>query len=51
MKATVKIGDSEWKTSIWFDTKHQTYLLPLKAAIRKKEHIEMDKEVETIIWL
>lgn len=53
MKVTVKIGGSEWKTSIWFDTKHDTYLLPVKAAIRKKERIEMEvgKEVKTTIWI
>ena len=53
MKVAVKIGESEWKTSIWFDTKHDTYLLPVKAAIRKKEKIEMvvGKEVETTIWI
>lgn len=51
MKVTVKIGNSEWQTAIWFDTKHNTYLLPLKADIRKKEKIEIGKEVETIIWI
>ncbi len=49
MKVTAKIGNSEWQTSIWFDTKHETYILPLKAEIRKKEKIEIDKEVEVII--
>ncbi len=49
MKVSAKIGNSEWKTSIWFDTKHETYILPLKAEIRKKEKIEIDKEVEVII--
>jgi hypothetical protein len=51
MKVTAKIGGNEWKTAIWFDTKHDTYLLPLKAEIRKKENIEIDKEVETTIWI
>lgn len=53
MKVTVKIGESIWKTSVWFDTKHDTYLLPVKAAIRKKEKLEMEvgKEVATIIWI
>ena len=41
MKVTAKIGGSEWKTSIWFDMENDTYLLPVKAAIRKKENIEM----------
>lgn len=39
MKVNVKVGASEWRTSIWFDTKHDTYLLPLNAKIRKKENI------------
>ena len=53
MKVTAKIGDSEWKTSIWFDTKNDTYLLPIKAQIRKKEKIEMEigNEVKTTIWV
>lgn len=43
LKMTAKIGETEWKTAIWFDTKKNTYLLPLKAEIRKKERIELDK--------
>jgi len=26
LKATAKIGNSEWNTAIWFDTKSNTYL-------------------------
>jgi hypothetical protein len=51
MKASAKIGASEWETAIWFDTKHKTYLLPLKAEIRKKENIEINKDVEITIWI
>jgi len=53
MKVTAKIGGSEWKTSIWFDTKNDTYLLPIKAEIRKKEKIEMEigNEIKTTIWV
>jgi hypothetical protein len=51
MKASAKIGNTEWETAIWFDTKHKTYLLPLKAEIRKKENIEIDKDVEITIWI
>jgi hypothetical protein len=53
MKVLVKIGNSEWKTSIWFDTKNDTYLLPVKAEIRKKEKIDMEvgKEVDVTIWI
>ena len=51
MKITAKIGNSEWKTDIWFDTKQDTYLLPLKAVIRKKENIVLDKVVEITIYV
>jgi len=51
MKATAKIGKTEWKTSIWFDTKHDTYLMPIKAEIRKKEKIKLNQSVDVIIWL
>jgi hypothetical protein len=51
MKVTAKIENSQWETAIWFDTKQNTYLLPLKAEIRRKESIEANKQVETIIWI
>jgi len=51
LKAIAKIGYSEWKTAIWFDTKLNTYLLPLKLEIRKKENLSIDKEVEAILWI
>lgn len=35
MKATAKKGNTKWQTAIWFDTKQDTYLLPLKAIVRK----------------
>ena len=41
----------QWETAIWFDTKLDTYLLPLKAEIRKKEKITTDKEIEIMIWI
>ncbi len=51
LKITAKIGNTEWATAIWFDTKSDTYLLPLKTEIRKKEHIEIDNEVDITIWI
>ena len=51
LKAIAKIGDSEWKTAIWFDTKQQTYFLPIKAEIRKREKIGADNEVEVTLWI
>lgn len=51
MKATAKVGNSQWGTAIWFDTKQDTYLLPIKALIRKKEAIVLDEDVEISIWV
>ncbi len=35
----VTLGKTSWKTSIFPDKKSGTYLLPLKAEVRKKEKI------------
>jgi Domain of unknown function (DUF1905) len=51
LKAITKIGNSEWNTAIWFDTKHHTYLLPIKAEIRRKEKIDLNQILEPSIWL
>ena len=51
LKMTAKIGTTHWETASWFDIKLGTYLLPLKAEIRKKEKIETEKEVEIMIWI
>lgn len=50
LKAVAKTGNSKWKTAIWFDTKINTYLLPLKAEIRKKEAITAGKTIQITLW-
>ncbi len=51
MKVTAQVGDTAWRTAIWFDTKSNTYLMPVKAEIRKKERVEAGKEIEVTIWI
>lgn len=51
LKASAKIGDLEWKTAIWFDTKQSTYLLPLKAAIRMKFKLENGQMIEVSVFV
>lgn len=51
LKAQAKIKNSQWDTAIWFDTKMGTYLLPLKAEIRKKEKIVPGKMIDVLILL
>ena len=41
VKVEASIGKTNWKTSIFWDKKAASYLLPLKAEVRKKEHIQM----------
>lgn len=40
-----KIGKTVWKTSIFPDSKSGTYILPLKALVRKSEGIFQDDAV------
>lgn len=51
LKATAEIGNSKWDTAIWFDTKLNTYLLPIKATIRAHEKISAGDTVRACIWL
>jgi hypothetical protein len=47
----VTIGKTTWRTSIFYDTKAGTYLLPLKAQVRKKEDIWAGDKVSFSITL
>ena len=51
MKVTAQLGGSEWQTAIWFDTKQDAYLLPLKAKIRKQEHVGLGEDVKVAILI
>ena len=45
----ITLGKTRWKTSIFPDKKSGTYLLPLKAAIRKKEGASYDGTVSFLL--
>ncbi|MCX2681319.1 DUF1905 domain-containing protein [Galbibacter sp. EGI 63066] len=49
LKCQAQIGNTLWETAIWYDTKHQAYILPLKAKIRRKEQIEIDQIIAITI--
>lgn len=51
LKARARIGNSSWDTAIWFDTKQDTYLLPLKATIRTREKIVPGTAIDVTIWV
>ena len=50
IRVKVKIGTTEWKTSI-FPTKERTYLLAIKADVRKKEGIDIGDKITAHITL
>ncbi len=43
------IGETSWRTSIFPDNKSQSYLLPLKADVRKKERMEAGDTITCFI--
>lgn len=51
MKAVVEIEKVTWESAIWFDTKMNTYILPIKADIRKNLGLETDQEIDMCIWI
>lgn len=36
LRVTAIIGDAQWKTSLFMDTKRNAFLLPVKADVRRK---------------
>ncbi len=49
MKATATIEKIEWDTAIWYDKKLNTYLLPIKADIRKKTNLKGNEAISISI--
>lgn len=47
----ITLGKTSWETSIFPDKKSGSYLLPLKAAVRKKEDVMSDDIVQFTITL
>lgn len=39
IRVSAKIGKTSWETSIFPDKRSGTYLLPVKAEVRRKEHL------------
>jgi hypothetical protein len=51
LPVSVTVGNSTWDTSIFPDKKSGSYLLPLKAKIRKAEGIEDQAMVSFVLTL
>lgn len=51
LAAVAKIGGSVWKTAIWYDSKASSYLLPIKAQVRKAESAEVGDNLKIVITI
>ncbi|MBW6482950.1 MAG: DUF1905 domain-containing protein [Vicingaceae bacterium] len=51
LSCNAQIGKTRWNSAIWFDTKHQSYILPLKAEIRKKEQITTAQQISITVFI
>jgi hypothetical protein len=44
-----RIGNTSWQTSVFPDKKSKSYLLAVKADVRKREKLSADDEVEVFL--
>ncbi|WP_163508232.1 DUF1905 domain-containing protein [Fodinicola acaciae] len=51
VRVRVTIGGSQWRTSIFPDSKRGAYVLPVKRAIRKAEDLEAGDTVSVTVEL
>ena len=49
LKVNATVDGLSWNTSIWYDKKLGTYLLPIKAAIRHKKNLIAPSLVEVLL--
>ena len=46
VRVTVQVGNTIWQTSLFPDSKNKSYVLPIKAAVRKAENIVEGKPLK-----
>lgn len=46
---TATIGQTDWQTSVFRDNKSNSYLLPIKASVRRKQELIEDETYEVTI--
>jgi len=50
-RVTAQIGLTSWETSLFADQKRETFLLPVKAEVRRKEKVTIGETVEVTVTL
>lgn len=51
LKSKARIGKTLWDTAIWYDSKHGSYLLPIKAQVRKAQVIGSTTVVQVYLMI
>jgi hypothetical protein len=51
IRVTANIGGTSWQTSVFRDTKSNSYLLPVKAHVRRKEQLVERSYYEVAIFV
>jgi hypothetical protein len=51
LSVQAKIGTTRWKTSLFWNGKIQTYVLPVKAEVRRAEKLAIDVTTEVLLVL
>jgi len=49
LRAEILINKTQWKTSIWFDSKRDCFLVPIKSQVRQKEGITDGSDVGILL--
>ena len=49
LRVKVNIEDATWKTSLFYDTKRNAFLLPVKADVRRKAKIAANAEIDVSV--
>ena len=45
VRVVARVGETEWQTSLFPSNEHDSFLLPVKAAVRRAEKLEAGAEV------
>jgi len=51
VKVRATIGETTWETSIFPSKEYDTYILPIKAEVRKKEQIVVESDVSVSLQI
>ena len=51
VRVTARIGETEWRTSLFLSKPDRSYVLPVKRAVREREEIDVGDTVHVTICL